>query len=93
MQILAQTTRLRDRSVFYGLLGAIVIALGSTTGPLIGKYGLKFFNIILLTYSQTGGAFTGNYYNKGFYVWRNCVQSHCFRTIILALVLLYQPPG
>ena len=59
-QIVAQITRLQDRPVFYGLLGAIVIALGSTTGPLIGKYDLKLFDIILLIFYQTGGALTGN---------------------------------
>ena len=48
-QIMVQTTRLRDRSLFYGLLGAIVIAVGSIAGPLIGKYGLKLSDIILLT--------------------------------------------
>ena len=46
---MVQTTRLRDRSLFYGLLGAIVIAVGSIAGPLIGKYGLKLSDIILLT--------------------------------------------
>ena len=58
--MVAQITRLKDRSVFYGLLGAIVVALGSTTGPLIGKYGLNLSDIILLTLSYTGGALTGN---------------------------------
>ena len=48
---MVQTTRLRDRALFYGLLGAIVVAVGSITGPLIGKYSLKLSDIILLTLS------------------------------------------
>ena len=46
---MVQATRLRDRALFYNLLLAIVIALASTTGPIIGEYFLNLSDIILLT--------------------------------------------